>query len=382
VIIVQILFWICVSAIVYSYVIYPVILMLMGGFSKREERIEGGNLFGVTVIIAAYNEEKVIAQRIENCLNLSYPADQLEIIIASDGSDDGTVEIAKEHGMGRIKLLNYSDRRGKVNVLNDAVKEARNEIIVFSDANTMFAPDAIEKIVKHFQDEKIGCVCGHLQFVNPDNSNSGELEGIYWKYETLLKKMEGRRGSLLGANGAIYAVRKSLYCFPAPDTIVEDFVIPMKILEKGYEVVFEPDSIAVEETAKHIVHEKQRRIRIGAGDFQALLMLKSLLNPFRGFVALAFWSHKVLRWFAPFFMIGAFIANLVLIGYPFYKAMLILQMVFYVSAIIGQILSWSGMKVKMFNICYYFVSMNLALFLGFFKFLSGTQKVTWQRTER
>ncbi len=379
---IALIFWISSFLVIYTYVLYPIGLYIYDRIVTPKTFKKTDELLPVTLIIAAYNEEKVIKGRIENCLALDYPRELLEIIIASDGCDDATNDIVRGYKDKGITLFDYKERRGKVNVLNETVPKAKSNIIVFSDANTMFSRDALKKLVKHFGDERVGCVCGGLHFVNADGSKTGELEGFYWRYETRLKIMEGRRGSLLGANGAIFAVRKNLFVACPEDTIVEDFVMPMRILQKGHMVIYDPTASAIEEAAHKIIHEKQRRIRIGAGDFQALFRLLPMLNPFKGFPALAFFSHKVLRWFAPLFLVISFISNLFLIDHMFYLIMFLGQCTFYTSAFIGQMLSWSGLNMRFFNLCYYFVSMNLALFLGFMKYISGRQKVAWQRTER
>jgi len=380
--ILQFIFWASLILIGYSYFLYPVILLIWDKVRPVKEGLYSSDMPGVSIIISAYNEEQVIEHRIKNCLELDYPADKLEIIVASDGSSDATCAIARKIEDGRLKIEEFTERRGKVNVLNAVAPKAQNEIIVFSDANTLFKRDAIKNLVHHFEDPHIGCVCGRLQFVNVEGSNSSEMEGVYWRYETFMKTIEGRRGYLLGANGGIYAIRKELFVTCPPDTIVEDFVLPMKILEGGHKVLYDPEAIAVEETAKHIIQEKKRRIRIGAGNFQALVMLTHMLNPLRGFPALAFLSHKVLRWLTPFFMITAFGANVFLRFDPIYRTILFLQLGFYMCAFLGQMLSWGEKNIKPFNLCYYFVSMNLALLLGFVRYMTGEQKVTWERTER
>jgi len=306
----------------------------------------------------------------------------MQIIIASDGSTDGTNQIVREFARQGVILLEFRERRGKINVLNEAVSKANGEIIVFSDANTMFASDAVKKLVRHFGQPSIGCVCGQLHFQCSEGSRTGELEGFYWKFETMLKKIEGSRGSLLGANGGIYALRKSLY-EPCPsNTIVEDFVIPMKILQRGYRVIYDPEAKATEVVVTHIIQEMARRIRIGAGDFQALFMLLSMLNPLRGFSALAFFSHKVLRWFAPFLLILIFVTNMFLLQQDFYFYFFVIQLGFYLFALIGRFLTRIGRYVKLFSLSYYFVSMNIALLIGFFKYITASQKVAWERTER
>lgn len=377
------IFGVSVSFILYSYVFYPLLLLVLSKLYSRPSPRGVSAWPKVSIVIAAYNEEKVIAKRIENCLALDYPPGHLQIVIASDGSDDGTAAIVSRYADQGVTFLNYQQRRGKVNVLNETVPRVQHAIVVFSDANTVFEKDAVKQLARHFQNPRIGCVCGRLKFVNAQGSRTADLEGVYWRYETFLKTVEGSRGALLGANGAIFAIRKELFFHCPPDTIVEDFVLPMKILEKRYQVIYEPQALALEEAAKHIIQEKQRRVRIGAGDFQALFMLLGMLDPRRGFPALAFWSHKVIRWFVPFFLILAFAANLPLVDtHPVYRVTMILQCLFYLSACVGQVLSWVGRQSRIFSLCYYFVSMNLALLLGFFNFLGRAQKVTWARTER
>jgi len=368
--------------IIYSYFLYPIILIIIDRCTTKKEFSSIRDFPSVSIIVSAYNEEKVIRARIENCLGLDYPKNKLEIIIASDGSSDGTVDIVNEYVPRGIVLLDYMERKGKVNVLNEAIPLARNEIIVFSDANTLFTRDAIDNLVMDFGDSRVGCVCGALIFVTDQGNKTGEMEGIYWKYEQLLKSIEGKRGSLLGANGAIYAIRKELFERCPDDTVVEDLYIPMKILEKGYYVTYNSKACAFEKTVQKVVQEKKRRVRIGAGDFQALSRLTSMLNPKRGFSAFAFWSHKVLRWFVPFSMIVAFISNLFLLETQFYFLIFLFQAAFYLAAFYGQVLSWAGINIKMFSLCYYFISMNLALLLGFIKYKTGKQKVAWERTQR
>ena len=379
------LFWTSLFLILYSYIFYPIILILLEKISQPKAFHTNDEYYPpVSLIIAAYNEEKVIEGRIKNCLALDYPKDKLEIIVASDGSSDRTAEIIQQYAHDGVTLMAYPQRRGKVNVLNETIPKAKNGVVIFSDANTMFTRPAIKKMVRYFADPLVGCVCGGLQFVNADGSYTGDLEGIYWRYETFLKKMEGKRGAVLGANGAIFSIRKDLYVPLEPDTIVEDFVMTMRILQKGFACVYAPEAAAIEEAAHKIIQEKQRRIRIGAGDFQALCRLWPMLNPARGFSALAFLSHKVLRWLAPFFLIFLFVTNVFIFTHGCrYLLIFILQLSFYGMALIGEFLALRTKKnFKLFSLCYYFVSMNMGLFLGFVKFMKGTQSVKWNRTER
>ncbi len=379
----EILFIISFLLILYTYLLYPLTLVFFDKVWKVSPReFEEGYRPKVSLLVSLYNEEKIIGDKLENCLKLDYPKEKLEIVMASDGCEDATNEIVGSYQDKGITLYAYQERRGKVNVLNTTIDKLKNEIIVFSDANTMFLPNAIDKLVRHFSDPKVGCVCGTLRFINPEGSRMGDLEGVYWKLETLMKKIEGKHGSLLGANGGIFALRKELFYKCPPDTIVEDFVVPMKIKSMGYEVLYEPEAIAIEEAAQNIQQEKQRRIRIGAGDFQALFRLLPMLNPLLGFSAWAFWSHKVIRWITPFLMITCFVLNILLLDKEIYQLLFLGQLLFYSFALGGYGIAKKNKHSKIFSLCYYFVSMNYALFLGFFRFLKGTQKVTWLRTER
>lgn len=376
------IFWLSSFLIIYTYVLYPVILKIIDFIIPDPAFRQTDEPLSVSLIIAAHNEEKVIRGRIENCLALDYPRDMIEIIIASDGSDDGTNEIVREYADQGIRLLDYRERRGKVNVLNDAVKESSHEFLVFSDANTIFKHDALKNLVRHFGDERVGCVCGGLEFLNESGGMTGVLEGIYWRYETTLKKLVGKRGYLLGANGGIFAMRKELYQECPPNTIVEDFVIAMRVLQQGFRVIYDPMACALEDTAQNFIQEKKRRIRIGAGDYQAITLLWPMLNPLRGFPAFAFFSHKIIRWMVPFFMTIAFAANIFLLGSTFYQFIFALQICFYAFALIGKTLSQTRHNFKLFGLCYYFVSMNYALLLGFFQFMRGIRTAAWERTER
>lgn len=381
----ELIFWTSAGLVLYGYVFYPVVLLLLRKVHSDRPKTEDRRpkiLPSVSVVIAAYNEEGIIEKRIENLLELDYPKDKLEVVIASDGSTDGTDAIVNKYSDRGIKLFRIEGRVGKVNVINKVVPGLNGEIIVLSDANTFYKKDAVSKLARNFEDNRTGCVCGELKFYGGNKNEVGNLEGIYWRYEQFLKRMEGARGSLLGANGGIYAIHKNLFEPLPEDTIVEDFVLPMKILEKGYKVVYEPEALAYEETSKKIVQEMERRIRIGAGDFQALILTWRLLDPRRGFTALSYFSHKVIRWFAPFFLMAVFISNVFLAGNNFYMFTFAAQCAFYAAAIIGRLFSGLNIRLKILGLPYYFVSMNIALFLGFIRFCTSSQSVAWNRTER
>jgi poly-beta-1,6-N-acetyl-D-glucosamine synthase len=246
----------------------------------------------------------------------------------------------------------------------------------------MFKKDALKKLVMGFSNPSVGCICGKLVLTTPDKACGGEMEGVYWKYENFLKTIEGKYGSLLGANGGIYSFRKQLYEPLPPDTVVEDFVFPMKILNRGLKVVYEPEALAYEETCRSLAEEHKRKVRIGAGAYQALFNLLPMLNIFKGFPSFAYWSHKVLRWLAPFLMIIILVSNFLLIEKALYAAFVVGQALIYMCACLGYMMENNIAKLKIIHIIYYFVSMNLCLLMGFFKYISNTQRVTWQRTER
>jgi cellulose synthase/poly-beta-1,6-N-acetylglucosamine synthase-like glycosyltransferase len=364
------------TAIVWSYGIYPLLLAFVP--CKREDQPhEPVDWPSVSVLISVYNEEKHIVSRIENLLALDYPHDKLEILIGSDGSTDRTNELVRSFPDAHVKLNAFEQRGGKPSVLNRLVPQARSELLVFSDANAMFGSDALRKLARHFANPQIGGVCGRL-VLHGDGSETGE--GPYWKLETYLKTRESALDSCLGANGAIYAIRKS--CWPRiPDnTFVDDFVIGMRVREAGHRLIYDTEAAATEELPRSVGHEMTRRIRIGAGDFQALCLCRSSLLPWRGFYSIAFWSHKVLRWFAPFLMIAALVSNVALVSHPLFAVLLALQLTFYGLALFGAFIR--RRKIALFSAPYYFVTINMALLFGFFRFITGTQQAAWKRTAR
>jgi cellulose synthase/poly-beta-1,6-N-acetylglucosamine synthase-like glycosyltransferase len=372
----MIVFFISAGVIIYSYAIYPLLLALLPA-RRGETTVEPAEWPSISVLISVYNEEKHITERIENLLALDYPADQLEIIIGSDGSNDRTNDLVGNFVDSRVKLYAFEERGGKPSVLNRLIPQARGELLVFSDANAMFASNALRKLARHFGDTRIGGVCGRL-VLHGDNSETDE--GPYWKLETYLKTHESALDSCLGANGAIYAIRKSSWPGIPDNTFVDDFVVGMRVRERGVRVIYDTEAVATEELPQSVGHEMTRRIRIGAGDFQALFLCWRSLLPWHGVYVWSFWSHKVLRWVAPFFMITALVANAALLCQPLFAVLLALQLTFYLLAIIGSMMR--RRKIVLFSAPHYFVVINLSLLLGFFRFITGTQQAAWKRTVR
>jgi cellulose synthase/poly-beta-1,6-N-acetylglucosamine synthase-like glycosyltransferase len=376
---------------IYAYFGYPILLFLVAAWVqvwrdasyllfRHDRRQRSDRTPFVSIILAAYNEEAVIERTLRNLLELDYPGDSMEIIVGSDCSDDRTVEIARRFEDRGVRVLDFKDRRGKLSVITDCVREARGDILVLSDANTLIEPTSVSYLIRHFENPTIGVVCGELRFVTPEGSPVEE--GFYWRYEITLKSLESRIDSALGANGAIYAIRRDLFPVLPPHLITDDFVIPMKARARGFRVHYDPEAIAHEEVAAGVSDEFRRRIRIGAGNWQALWHCGSLLLPWKGFISLAYWSHKVLRWATPYMLIPAIVANALLLHHPFWRILFGLQMLFYLTAGAGLLLRRMGKRAGPLGTVGYFLAINVALGIGIARGIFGLQKAAWQRTDR
>ncbi len=377
------LFTLILAPVVYTYLGYPLALYLLTHSRKDPTPAPSSELPFVTVITSAYNEESVIVAKIENLLGLDYPRDRLRILIGSDGSTDDTVELAKSAlpEESNIEIIDFPERRGKPSVLRDLIARSDSEVISMSDANTLYEPDALQRLTRWFSDEEIGCVCGRLDLVPA--SPVGRSEQFYWRMETRLKQMENRLGGVLGANGGIYAFRRSAYEPLSEDTITDDFVLPMLIRKRGYRIIFDSDAVALEETAPTVQHEFTRRTRIGAGNLQALWRTRSLLRPRAGWTAFTYWSHKVARWATPIFLLSAFLISLLRIDLRFYQAVAGAGIVLLVTAVVGWLLERRGRQLPtLLAMPYAFIAMNVALLLGAIRFIRGEQFARWSRTPR
>ncbi|HZH02979.1 MAG TPA: glycosyltransferase family 2 protein [Myxococcaceae bacterium] len=389
---VQVLLWMAVLLLLHTYFFYPLLLVASDRvrtfFHARVSApaaslAPGPSALGewprVSLVVAAYNEASCIAEKVHNSLALDYPADRFQLLIGSDGSTDGTDDLVRAAQDPRV-VLSRAERAGKASVLNRCIPQASGDIIVLSDANTVIDRDALKRLVSHFDDPNVGAVCGKLKLYNPRIQDYEE--SAYWAYESMIKLYEGRRGAVMGANGGLYAIRRRLFRPLSALTITDDFVIPLRIVKRGYRFTYEPNAIASEETAEDYDKEFGRRARIAAGNFQSLSFLKELLSPSQGFAAYAFWSHKVLRWCAPALMVLAFVANLFLLDSRFYQMTLGLQLTFYALALLGRSRRLSGPFRRVTSVAYYFVVMNAAMAVGFWRYLRNTQRPAWDRTAR
>ena len=382
-------FWICLALITYVYLLYPVVLFvsyavaqirrdwcyLHGRRNRRVARADNQQLPAVSFVIAAYNEESVLRNKIANLQALDYPQEKLEVIIVSDGSTDGTNEILRSAETYRFRVFVLEQRRGKANALNHGCAKAHYEVLIFSDASTLFAPDAVRHLVRHFADPEVGVVCGSLQFEGTEESK--QTDGVYWKYESMLRLMEARLGATLTASGAIYALRRTCYQPLPPDSIIEDFLVPMNARVQGFRVIYDPEAVASEFAAATVAEEFTRRVRLAVGSFHAL---RDFLHvPLRGFTMFAFVSHKLLRWLVPFFLITILVSNALLINRSYYGVLLVGQVSFYLWASLGYLFRKRMQGVRFALVGYFLLAMNLAFLVGFFRNLAGRQEVTWQR---
>ena len=369
------------ALIIYTYAGFPLLLAALARrravapASSKIEPVEDA-LPRVTMVIAAYNEAAVLPAKLANTWALDYPANKFTLLIGSDGSEDATPQTLRDCADPRLQAHCFPARRGKISVLNDLVARAGTEILVMSDANTMFAPDAVRLLVAPFADPAVGCVSGEL-VIEQEGGVSGE--GLYWKYEGWIKRNESRLGFLIGCNGGIFALRRALYESLPASTIVEDFVLTLRVLERNFQVRFEPAARGTEPPCASAKAEMIRKIRIGAGGFQALGLTRALLHPRFGAMAFAFWGHKVLRWLVPQFFLMALFANVVLLRSPLFAALFLLQVGGAGLALRAYRARPGQEPGRLARPIGYFYLMNYALLCGFFRFLFGTQRVTWDR---
>lgn len=332
----------------------------------------------VSLFIPAYNEEKVIKTKINNSLGLQYPQNKIEIVVASDGSTDDTNKIASTFG-DQITFFEYSERGGKTNLINKTIPKLNGEIIIFSDASAILEQNALHKLIRHFRDDKIGCVSGQYKLGKGNSTSSSTGESIYWRYETTIKSCESKFYSILGAHGALYAIRAELFEPLPPNAINDDYILPMLAVKHGFRAIYEEKAIANEIVHASIKGEVTRRRRISVGNFQQLFILKSLLNPFRGKIAFEFISHKLLRSFAFVFMVLLFLLNLFL-HTPLFLSLLIFQIFFYVTGLLMYLFKIKECRIKLFTIPFYIFIINYSSYLGFVEFLKGNEETLWEKS--
>lgn len=382
------LFWIGLLVIFYTYMGYGLVIFILSKLkvqSTRFNHLQDNDLPDVTILVAAYNEEQCIEDKIANTLNLDYPKDKLSILFVTDGSTDNTTDIVKK--FHAVKLFHEFQRKGKIHAVNRVMKYVSSPIVIFSDANTLLNTLAVKHIVRHYQDKQVGGVAGEKRiYKNQEDNASGSGEGFYWKYESFLKKKDAEVYSIVGAAGELFSIRTELYQEPPENIIIEDFYMSLSICAKGYRFMYEPEAYALETASASVKEEWKRKVRICAGGFQAMAKLKPLLNPFRyGILSFQYISHRVLRWtLAPLFLPIVLLANiwLAMEGHSLYFFMLLAQIGFYVLALSGYFFRENKISIKGFFIPYYFMVMNLSVYAGFIRYFKGKQSVVWEKAER
>jgi biofilm PGA synthesis N-glycosyltransferase PgaC len=375
----------------YTYIGYGILLFILVRLKKLfsgRPPIQSVPEFEpeVSLVVSAFNEAAFIGLKIRNSLELEYPAAKLRLIFITDGSDDTTPEIIANHE--NILLLHQPVRKGKVAAMNRAIKYVETPYTIFSDANTLLNPACIREMVKHYADPRVGGVAGEKKIISHKKDKAaGAGEGIYWKYESLLKKLDSELYSVVGAAGELFSVKTALFHEANEDTIIEDFVQSLQICMDGYVIRYEPNAFAVETASVSMREEQKRKVRIAAGAFQAMLILKSLFNVFRyPLLSFQFISHRILRWtLCPISLLIFLLTNGLLVYYDagrLYEVVFLFQMVFYTLAWTGWILASRNLQIKVLYVPYYFLFMNLSVFLGFYRFIRKRQTAVWEKAAR
>jgi len=388
---VEILFWILLGVIIYTYIGYGIIvgiIVKVFGLGKKDLS-ELKDYPPVTLFVAAYNEKDFIDIKVKNSLELDYPKDKLTHLWITDGSDDGTPDLLRKYK--ELKVYHEDKRSGKTAAIHRGLKFVDTSIVIFCDGNTILSPETIKVVVKAFEDPKVGCVAGEKRIIQKDNeAASGSGEGAYWKYESILKKLDSALYSAVGGVGELFAIRKELFEEIDTNSILDDFEITMRIAMKGYKIKYVPEATASETPSDNVKEELKRKIRISAGGYQVMGRLSSLLNPFKhGILSLQFLSRKVFRWaIVPFAMLILFPLNIYLASnYKFeihnvFTILLILQTIFYFFVLLGKILTNVNVPFKAIFLPYYIFIMNYAAILGGIRHFKGSQSVNWERAKR
>jgi cellulose synthase/poly-beta-1,6-N-acetylglucosamine synthase-like glycosyltransferase len=390
----EIIFWILAGIVCYTYLGYGLLLFVLVKIKRMFKKTlppmtQANSEPEVTLFITAYNEREVVKEKMINSQSLDYPGNKLKILWVTDGSTDGTPEMVK--ACGGSFVYHEPVRKGKIAAMNRGMKFVTTPIVIFSDANTMLGKKSIRHIVLKFVDPRTGCVSGEKRIAQQDaESASGSGEGLYWKYESLLKKWDAELYSAVGAAGELFAIRTSLYEEMEPDTLLDDFMISLRVAQKGFTIQYDAEAYAIESASANVKEELKRKIRIAAGGIQSVIRLAPLLNIFRyGWLSFQYISHRVLRWtLTPMFLALIFLINIDLatkeglLSLEIYPILLWIQLLFYVAAFIGWILEHRSTRIKILFVPYYFFIMNMSVFLGFFRFIRNRQSVSWEKSIR
>jgi cellulose synthase/poly-beta-1,6-N-acetylglucosamine synthase-like glycosyltransferase len=390
----QITFWILLFIVFYAYIGYGILLFFLIRLkrlfetAKKKENVITYEP-DVTLFIAAYNERDYITEKVKNSLELEYPREKLHMVWVTDGSDDGTPEVLRQYD--GLEVYHLPERNGKIGAMNRGMKLVKTPIVVFCDANTLLGKESIRRIVNIFENPKVGCVSGEKRIFSKDkDAAAGAGEGLYWKYESTLKKWDAELYSVVGAAGELFAIRTELYQEVECDTLLDDFIISLRVAQKGYTIQYDPEAYAIESASANVKEELKRKVRISAGGIQSVVRLRSLLNIFKyGTLSFQYISHRVLRWtLAPLSLLFMLVIGFILalqegiFKSGLYSCIFWLQIAFYLAALLGWYLENRSVRIKLLFVPYYFFIMNLSVFLGFRRYIKRTQSVNWERAKR
>ncbi len=379
-----VLFWISFFVVFYAFIGYGIVITFLAKIKGKPSVAEPKEWMPVTLVIPCYNEAEILPQKIQNCFALDYPKDKLQLMFITDGSTDNSTQVISQYN--DITLLHTPVRGGKSAAENRAMQHVTTPVVIFTDANTELNEQAVKNIVRHFTDEKVGCVSGEKRVMSSKDDGASATEGLYWKYESFLKKMDSDWYTAVGAAGELVAFRTSLYEAMPHDTILDDFVQSMQIASKGYKIVYEPEAYAMEDPSANIKEEMKRKVRICAGGWQSIARLQSRIS-FRNDARLAFqyYSHRVLRWtVTPFIMILMFIASglLSMQNNAFQQSIFGLQALFYASAFTGYMAETRNVRIKLLYVPFYFCMMNWCVIAGLKRYLKKQQSGMWEKAVR
>lgn len=390
----EILFWTSLFIIFYSYLGYGILLFLIIKLRRIlgiAKPFSGNDDYEpeVTLFVAAFNEKDYVDEKVKNSFSLNYAKEKVRHVWVTDGSDDGTPEILRNYD--GVEVYHEDARGGKIGAMNRGMKFVKTPIVIFSDGNTTLGENSIREIVNLFKDPKVGCVSGEKRIINKDaDAAAGAGEGIYWKYESTLKKWDAELYSVVGAAGELFAIRTELWQEVEKDTLLDDFIISLRVAMSGHTIQYNPEAYAIETASANVKEELKRKIRISAGGIQSVVRLRSLLNVFKyGTLSFQYISHRVLRWtLTPLLLLCIIPINFVLAYNSgmdiqnIYTLLFYGQILFYAASLLGWFLENRSIKVKLLFVPYYFFIMNLSVFLGFKRYMKGSQSVNWQRAKR
>ncbi|HPG34080.1 MAG: glycosyltransferase family 2 protein [Bacteroidales bacterium] len=390
----KVVFWVLLFLVFYTYLGYGVLLYLLVRIKrlfKRKITVNKEYEPEVTLFVAAYNEKDYAEAKVANGFELDYPQEKIKQLWVTDGSDDGTPEILKKYADKGVEVYHENARGGKIGAMNRGMQFVKTPIVIFSDGNTSLGKESVRRIVKLFSNPKVGCVSGEKRIFSKEKDTAAGTEGIYWKYESTLKKWDAELYSVVGAAGELFAIRTALFQEVEKDTLLDDFIISLRVAMKGYTIQYDPEAYAIETASANVKEELKRKVRIAAGGIQSIIRLSPLLNIFKfGMLSFQYISHRVLRWtLAPLSLPFILIINALIAYYAgfrnfadFYVLLFYGQLLFYTLALLGWYLENKAIKVKALFIPYYFFIMNYAVLLGMKRYFKGSQSVNWERAKR